>query len=76
MKVNLSRFKKTFIDTAPFIYFFEENEDFSEISKDIFKFYKEQNQVIVTSVLTVLEVLPKPLSENNRELVIRYIDSI
>jgi len=76
LKISLNLYKKIFVDTAPFIYFYEEHKEFGDISKEIFTFHKNQKQIFVTSVLTVMEVLPKPISENDSELVKKYINAI
>lgn len=76
MKENLNLYKKIFVDTAPFIYFYEEHKEFGEISKAIFTLHKNQRQIFVTSVLTVMEILPKPISEKNFDLTKKYINAI
>ena len=76
MKINLNLYKKIFVDTAPFIYFYEEHKEFGDISKEIFTFHKNQKQIFVTSALTVLEVLPKPITENDSDLIKKYINAI
>ncbi|MBP9888697.1 MAG: PIN domain-containing protein [Leptospiraceae bacterium] len=76
MKINLNLYKKIFVDTAPFIYFYEEHKEFGDISKEIFTFHKNQKQIFVTSALTVMEVLPKPISENDSDLIKKYINAI
>ena len=52
---------RVFIDTAPFIYFFEANEGFSEIARDMFFDFINNDVDMITSYISEVEmkVLPK-----------------
>ena len=52
---------RVFIDTAPFIYFFEANEDFCAIARDMFFDFINNNVDMITSYISEVEmkVLPK-----------------
>ena len=61
----MTGYKKTFIDTAPFIYYIEgsvENPQYSEKAKNFFKSSYEQGIRIITSVITVEELQWKILT--------------
>ena len=65
--------KKVFIDTAPFIYFIEKNEDNPQYYNKIKKFFDDayNNDVdFVSSVITMEEYLVFPYRINSQE----YID--
>lgn len=58
------------IDTAPVIYYIEENQKYLSIVDQIFL---RLNQVTAfSSILTLTEVLPHPLRHGNEELAKRY----
>jgi len=61
-----------FWDTNLFIYLFERNPQFSARVVEIRKNMLARGDRLVTSSLTVGEILVKPARENNRALVNRY----
>ena len=62
------------LDTAPLIYFIEENPAYIETVKLFFEAMDRGDFLVVTSTVTLLEVLVHPLRSNNRELAIEYRD--
>lgn len=68
----LEEYKCVALDTAVFIYFFEENEEYFPLVKDIFSKIDEGALRGVTSMLTLLEVLVKPIKEERDDLVDLY----
>lgn len=60
------------IDTAPFIYFIEENKSYIDILDALFTRINEGRLTAYTSVVTLIEVLTKPIADDNEELVARY----
>ena len=62
------------LDTAPLIYFIEENPAYIEIVQFFFKAMDRGDFLVVTSTVTLLEVLVHPLRSNNKELAIEYRD--
>jgi predicted nucleic acid-binding protein len=62
----------TALDTAAFIYFIEENETFLPLVASIFEDVENGRREIVTSSLTLLEVLVVPLRSGNLALADRY----
>ena len=66
-------YKKAFVDTAPFIYFIEKNENNSQYYDKVKNFFMngyESNKEFVTSVITMEEYFVFPYRTNNRS----YID--
>lgn len=67
-------YKKIFIDTAPFIYFIEKNEDNPQYFDKMKRFFMEcyKNEVsLYTSVITMEEYFVFPYRQNE----LKYIDS-
>ena len=62
------------LDTAPLIYFIEEHPDFLPIVAPFFEALDDGDLEVVTSTITLLEVLVHPLRESNHEVVEQYRD--
>jgi predicted nucleic acid-binding protein len=62
------------LDTAPLIYFIEENPTYIETVRLFFEAMDRGSFQVVTSTVTLLEVLVHPLRSNNRELAAEYRD--
>ena len=62
------------LDTAPLIYFIEENPTFIETVTLFFEAMDRGDFLVVTSTVTLLEVLVHPLRNNNKELATEYRD--
>ena len=64
--------KKVFLDTAPLIYYIEENKQYSPILDKLFLANSKGNFLFQTSVITLLEVLVLPMRQNEQKLVEQY----
>ena len=62
------------LDTAPLIYFMEENPVYIDAVKLFFEAMEKEHFTVVTSTVTLLEVLVHPLQNNNTELSEEYRD--
>ena len=62
--------KKIFLDTAPLIYFMEEENSFMSLLNDLF--FPSNNCKFITSVITLSEVLVVPLREGKTQLAEQY----
>jgi len=62
--------KKIFLDTAPLIYFMEDESSFSSLLNDLFAV--SNNCQFITSVVTLSEVLVMPLREGKTQLAKQY----
>jgi len=60
------------IDTGPFIYYIEENRRFLSACEALFTPVQEGKMEIVTSIITLLEVLVQPLRRGRRDLALMY----
>ena len=62
------------LDTAPLIYFIEQNPTYLEIVRAFFRAMDRGDLRVVTSTLTLTEVLVYPLRQGNTELARQYQD--
>jgi predicted nucleic acid-binding protein len=69
---TLGEIKTIFLDTAPVIYFIEAHHQFGPLVKQVVELMNENRIQAVTSVLTLSEVLPKPVETGNDELVVKF----
>ena len=60
------------LDTAVFIYYLEENPDYISAADEVFKAINQRSARGMTSVLTLLEMLVKPLREGDSSLADAY----
>ncbi|HDZ85105.1 MAG TPA: VapC toxin family PIN domain ribonuclease, partial [Candidatus Moranbacteria bacterium] len=60
------------IDTAPFIYYIEEHKDYIEAIDPLFSMISEGNINAYTSFITLIEVLTKPIEEDDKKLIEKY----
>lgn len=60
------------LDTTPLIYFTEENPTYIEVVDPFFKAVGSDELVVITSVVTLLEVLVRPIKDGNLKLAQRY----
>jgi predicted nucleic acid-binding protein len=60
------------LDTAIFIYYIEENETYLPLVAEIFEAVAKRRREVVTSSLTLLEVLVVPFRAGNLALAERY----
>jgi len=72
--INDLRGKTVGLDTAPLIYFIEENPTYLEAVRLFFEAMDRGDFAVVTSTITLLEVLVHPLRINNIELAAEYRD--
>ena len=64
--------KLVFLDTAPLIYFIEGNSAYQQILKKLFTFNDEGYFKFLTSTVTLLEVLVKPLRDGETNVADKY----
>ena len=64
--------KTVFLDTSPLIYFIEGHSDYQPILYRLFDLNDKKAFSFVTSSLTLLEVLVKPLREGQKAIAEQY----
>lgn len=62
------------VDSAPLIYFIEQREPYLEKLRSVFQMVEEGQATLVTSVVTLLEVLVHPVRNNDESLASEYQD--
>lgn len=62
------------LDTAPLIFFFEDRHPYADLLEPLFRSLDDGNTQIVTSMITVTEVLVHPLKKGNEKLASEYLD--
>jgi len=71
-KINLQANQKVMLDTAPFIYYIENIEPYAILLQELFDSIAVGNNTAVTSVITLVEVLTKPIRDKQTELAERF----
>ncbi|MFO7667424.1 MAG: PIN domain-containing protein [Desulfobacterales bacterium] len=69
---SLKQIKTIFLDTAPVIYFIEAHDQFGPLVRQVVELMNENRIQAFTSVLTLAEVLPKPVESENGKLVEKF----
>jgi len=71
---ELSRVTSLFIDTAPIIYYIEAHPQFGPLAKDVFDSFLSGRITAYSSVLTLTEVLPKPIESGDAKLARKFAE--
>lgn len=58
---ELTRISRIFIDTAPIIYYIEAHPQFGPLAREFVSAFQSENLRAFPSVVTLAEVLPKPI---------------
>jgi len=64
------------LDTCAFIYFIEDNTTYASLLEPVMQAIDNGTKSGITSVLTLLEVLVKPLAENRTEIAEAYRNTL
>ncbi|MDD3363838.1 MAG: type II toxin-antitoxin system VapC family toxin [Syntrophomonas sp.] len=72
--MELNKNLRIFVDTAPIIYLIEEHPVYSHEVSEIFDKTSTGNIQVITSVITLIEVLTKPYKLDQIDLVNTYRD--
>ncbi|MGR3310973.1 MAG: type II toxin-antitoxin system VapC family toxin [Candidatus Brocadiales bacterium] len=60
------------IDTSPFIYYIEEHRNYIKTVDPLFELISRGRITAYTSLITLIEVLTKPMEEKNIKLIDKY----
>lgn len=71
---ELARISSIFIDTAPIIYYIEAHPDFGPVAKEVVAAFQSGNLTAYSSVMTLTEVLPKPIESGDEKLARKFAD--
>jgi predicted nucleic acid-binding protein len=71
-KIKLPSGQKIMLDTAPFIYYIENVEPYASSLQSLFNAISTGHTMAVTSVVTLIEVLTKPIQDGRSDLTERF----
>lgn len=71
---ELEQISTIFIDTAPIIYYIEAHPQFGSISKEVVDSFQSGGLNAFSSVITLAEVLPKPIEAGNEKLAKKFAE--
>lgn len=71
---ELMQLDTVFLDTAPIIYHIEAHPVFGALAKEIFDFCQNGKLSAFSSVITLVEVLPKPIEVGNNNLARKFAE--
>ena len=71
-KLNLPKTGIVYVETAPIIYSVEKHADYWTLMQPVWQASQNGQIEIITSELTLLELLVAPLKQNNQTLVTAY----
>lgn len=74
MGIDLKSGDIVFLDTAPFIYFFEQHPDYFPSLKMLFDQLYETDAQVITSIITYIELTTLPARNGKVQLVRKYRD--
>ena len=70
----IEEFETIFIDTAPVIYYIEAHPQYGRLAKIIVESLQHNTITAFTSVLTLTEVMSKPIEKGNEKLARKFAD--
>ncbi len=70
----LEKIETVFLDTAPIIYYIEAHPEYGHISQEIVNYFLSEKLTAFTSVITLIEVLSKPMEMKNAKLASKFAD--
>ncbi|MFH0924274.1 MAG: PIN domain-containing protein [bacterium] len=73
---ELRQIDSIFIDTAPIIYYIEAHPQFGDLAKQVIDLCKSGKLNAFSSVITITEVLPKPVQKGEDVLAQTFMESI
>jgi hypothetical protein len=69
---RLAQLRTVFIDTAPVIYYIEAHPLFGPLAKQVVDSFRSGKLAAYSSVITLAEVLPKPVQTGNENLARKF----
>ena len=69
---ELGRLQTVFIDTAPIIYYIEAHPQYGPLAKEVVDSFRSGKLIALSSVITLVEVLPKPVESGDEELAKKF----
>lgn len=72
----MTEFRRVFVDTAPFIYFLEDDPNFGKAAKAVFTEVLSSGRPLCTSAVTCEEYLVHPYKSNDADGVQAFFDFV
>ena len=72
MGLSSASYRMIFIDTVPFIYFFEDHPQYAQSLQNLFTEIEISDKQIMTSLITYTEIITRPLTQGQKRLVDKY----
>lgn len=69
---ELAGISSVFLDTAPIIYYIQAHPKFGPLAREVVKAFQSGNLIAYSSVITLTEVLPKPIEINDLTLAGKF----
>ena len=76
MELKLSSLQQIFLDTSPFIYYFEENPKYVDALTELWDQVYQHHISVVTSFISYIELLTLPEREGDHRLASRYREAL
>jgi predicted nucleic acid-binding protein len=73
---ELNGISSIFIDTAPIIYYIEAHPQFGPLAEEAVSAFQSGNLNVYSSVITLTEVLPKPIERGDEKLARKFAESL
>jgi predicted nucleic acid-binding protein len=71
---ELAGINSIFLDTAPIIYYIEAHPQFGPLAKEVVTTFQTGNLTAYSSVITLTEVLPKPIENGDEKLARKFAE--
>jgi predicted nucleic acid-binding protein len=71
---ELAQIDTIFIDTAPIIYYIEAHPQFGPLAREVINTFQSWKVTAFSSVITLAEVLPKPIQVKNERLARKFLE--
>ena len=71
---KIERLNTVFIDTAPIIYYIEAHPQFGPLVREVVNIFQSGKITAFSSVMTLTEVLPKPIEAGNELLARQFAE--
>jgi len=69
---DIAGINSVFIDTAPIIYYIQAHSEFGPLAREVVKAFQSGKLIAYSSVITLTEVLPKPIEINDLILATKF----
>ena len=74
LREHLKKMSSVFIDTAPIIYYIEAHTDYGPLVSEFVKAFQSGRLIAYSSVITIVEILPKPIANGDAQLAKQFSD--